>query len=155
MPLPRLRGRGWGGGKGAKSIHQNYTPPFYGGETKHPLPTFGSKGPASIHPFPVPLPVRITKSLQSKIEEMLLASGIRVRYEKGNFRGGYCHLQDEQLVVINKFFPFESRVNLLIDLAAQLPLNPNALDDDQRKLLEQIRQEAVRRSQANLFTSEQ
>ena len=42
------------------------------------------------------------EELLLKIEEALEEIGLRIRYEKGNFDGGYCILRDENIVVVNK-----------------------------------------------------
>ena len=41
-----------------------------------------------------------------------------VRFEKGNFKSGYCILADKKVVIINKFHDIDSRVeNLLLILS--------------------------------------
>ena len=39
--------------------------------------------------------------------------GIKVRYEKGDFEGGYCILKSERTVVINKKLPPSKRLSVL------------------------------------------
>jgi hypothetical protein len=36
-----------------------------------------------------------------------------VRFEKGNFKSGYCILADKKVVIINKFHDIDSRVENL------------------------------------------
>lgn len=36
-----------------------------------------------------------------------------VRFEKGNFKSGYCILADKKVVIINKFHDIDSRVETL------------------------------------------
>jgi hypothetical protein len=40
--------------------------------------------------------------LVAELEELAGALGLRVRYEKGDFEGGYCILKDEKTLVVNK-----------------------------------------------------
>ena len=36
------------------------------------------------------------------LEELAAEMGMRIRYEKGDFDGGYCILKDQQIIVVNK-----------------------------------------------------
>lgn len=53
------------------------------------------------------------KQLLSELEEVAEKLGFRVRYEKGNFEGGYCILRDSKLLVINTRNETEKRINTL------------------------------------------
>ena len=53
----------------------------------------------------------------------------KVRYEKGNFKSGYCILETKKVVVINKFTPLESRINSLAEIISNLGLS----DKNQRE----------------------
>lgn len=63
-----------------------------------------------------------------------------VRYEKGRFQSGYCILQDKKVVVVNKFFETEARINALIDILQQIEVDISQLDEKQLKLFEQLSQ---------------
>ncbi|HNE49879.1 MAG TPA: hypothetical protein PKM51_08070 [Chitinophagales bacterium] len=63
-----------------------------------------------------------------------------VRYEKGRFQSGYCILQDKRVVVINKFYETEARINALIEILSQIELDLSLLDEKQLKLYEQLAQ---------------
>ena len=62
-----------------------------------------------------------------KIERVAEESGYVIRYERGTFQSGYCILQEKKVIVINKFFQAEGRINTLIDLMPQLEINFDAL----------------------------
>ncbi len=83
--------------------------------------------------------MRLTPTLLGKLEDLLETAGYRVRYEKGSFRGGACLLQDQQLIVVNKFFPLEGRINTLLEVIAGLPLTAVTFHPEQNRLLEQVR----------------
>ena len=36
------------------------------------------------------------------LEELVRQRGIHLRYEKGDFEGGYCILKEQQILVVNK-----------------------------------------------------
>jgi hypothetical protein len=48
-------------------------------------------------------------------------------------------LEKQKIIVINKFYPYESQVNTLLDLMANLELNMQELDDDQLQFVKQVR----------------
>jgi hypothetical protein len=66
-----------------------------------------------------------------------------IRYEKGRFQSGYCILQDKRVVVINKFFETEARINALIDILQQIEVDVSLLDEKQLKLFEQLSQQRL------------
>ncbi|MFI5250856.1 MAG: hypothetical protein ACHQQQ_00365 [Bacteroidota bacterium] len=37
-----------------------------------------------------------------ELEEIVRQLGIQIRYEKGDFDGGYCILKDQKVLVVNK-----------------------------------------------------
>lgn len=61
----------------------------------------------------------MTKNLPQylkKLEDTLFESGYEVRYEKGNFKSGYCILEAKKLVMVNKFSAIETRINSLMEI---------------------------------------
>lgn len=84
--------------------------------------------------------MRATKANLDKLESLLVELGYHVRYEKGNFRGGYCLLEDRKLVMVNKFFPLESRMSTLADVLLSLKLTAGTLSQEQLKLLGTVQQ---------------
>ncbi len=38
----------------------------------------------------------------SELETVARDMGVHIRYEKGDFDGGYCLLRDERIIVVNK-----------------------------------------------------
>lgn len=86
---------------------------------------------------------RLTKGFLSKIEDLVSEGGYVVRYERGNFKSGYCILKENRLVLINNFLPLEDRINTMMDLAVTLNLEEAKLSEKSRKLLSEIRAEKV------------
>ena len=93
--------------------------------------------------------MKANKKNQGILESILRNAGFKLRYEKGNFRGGYCLLEQQQTIVINKFYPLESQVNTLVELVSRLPIEPEVLDEEQLKVFRQVR---GNNSQMPLFT---
>lgn len=85
--------------------------------------------------------MKITKGLHSKLEELFKALDFKVRYERGSFKSGYCLIEQQRVIVINKFFPMEAKVNTLVEILRSFEeLDTSALTSDQRKLVTKLRQ---------------
>ena len=82
--------------------------------------------------------MKYTQHNLDKIEKIAEDSGYVIRYERGTFQTGYCILQDRKVIVINKFFQTEGRINTLIDLLPQLEINFDALTLESQKLYEEL-----------------
>ena len=84
------------------------------------------------------LQMKYTQHILDKIEKIVEETGYVIRYERGTFQSGYCILQDKKVVVLNKFFQTEGRINTLIDLMPQLDINFDALTHESQKMYEEI-----------------
>lgn len=73
-----------------------------------------------------------------KIEELFRETGYDIRYERGQFKSGCCVLQDRKVVVINRYYPLEARMNSMIELILSLEIDPAVLSDSSREVKEQI-----------------
>lgn len=51
-----------------------------------------------------------------ELEDLASEMGMKIRYEKGDFDGGYCILKDQQIIVVNKKL-HPSRKSVVIALA--------------------------------------
>jgi hypothetical protein len=79
-----------------------------------------------------------SKAYLSKLEDLVSEGGFIVRYERGNFKSGYCVLKENKLILINNFLPLEGRINCMLDLVRSLPLDEEALSDKNRRLRNEI-----------------
>ena len=82
--------------------------------------------------------MKYTQHQLDKIERIAEESGYVIRYERGTFQSGYCILQDKKVVVLNKFFQTEGRINTLIDLMPQLNINFDALTLESQKMYDEV-----------------
>ena len=82
--------------------------------------------------------MKYTQSTLDKLEAIPEQAGYVLRYERGTFQSGYCILQERKVVVLNKFFQTEGRINTLIDLLPQLDINFDALTLESQKLYEEV-----------------
>lgn len=82
--------------------------------------------------------MKYTQHNLNKIEKVAEESGYVIRYERGTFQSGYCILQDKKVIVINKFFQTEGRINALTDLMPNLDINFDALTLESQKVYEEV-----------------
>jgi hypothetical protein len=73
--------------------------------------------------------IKYTKNFLDKLENLFAASEYILRYEKGNFKSGYCVLKENKVVIVNKYFPLEGKINALIDILNELNFNPQDLKE--------------------------
>ena len=72
--------------------------------------------------------LKYTKSTLSKLENIFKQCEYKVRYEKGQFKSGYCLLHEKKIVVVNKFFDVKGRIDSLIDILIQLNVIENSIE---------------------------
>lgn len=87
--------------------------------------------------------MKFTQATLDKIERIVEEAGYVIRYERGNFQSGYCILQAKKVVVLNKFFQIEGRINTLIDLLPQLAVNIDSLTHESQKLYLELMEPAT------------
>lgn len=78
--------------------------------------------------------LKYTANTLKKIEQLLEESRMRIRYEKGSFSSGYCLLENRKIAVINKFLNLEGRINALVEIVNQIPVQTEELSEEMRKL---------------------
>lgn len=79
--------------------------------------------------------IKYTKHFLNKLEDLFAESDYVLRYEKGNFKSGYCILKDTKIAIINKYYPLEGKINCLVDIIKLVDLNIEELSDKNRKFL--------------------
>ncbi|WP_297336323.1 hypothetical protein [Algoriphagus sp.] len=85
--------------------------------------------------------IRFTKHFLDKLENLFAASDYILRYEKGNFKSGYCVLKETKIVIVNKYFPLEGKINALIDILSELQFNPQDFDKkSDQEFLKELKQ---------------
>ena len=82
---------------------------------------------------------RYTKHFLKKMEDLFSELAYVVRYEKGNFQSGYCLVENRNIVVINKFYDTESRINVLLEILASIEVDTEKLDEKWAKFYRELR----------------
>jgi hypothetical protein len=81
--------------------------------------------------------MKYTQTTLTKLEAVLGESGYVLRYERGTFQSGWCVLEAKKVVVLNKFLNVEGRINTLLELIPQLPIDCDKLTLESQKLYEE------------------
>jgi hypothetical protein len=85
--------------------------------------------------------IKYTKHFLDKLENLFTETDFMLRYEKGNFKSGYCVLNESKIVIVNKYFPLEGKINALVDILIELNFNPqDFMNKSNQDFLKEIRQ---------------
>lgn len=77
-----------------------------------------------------------SEQLLKELELLASHSGITIRYEKGDFEGGYCILKDERLIVVNKKLPPGKKSTVLAYGLAEIGIDQEYLKQEVREFIE-------------------
>jgi hypothetical protein len=87
--------------------------------------------------------IKYTNQFLTKLEDLVAESDYILRYEKGNFKSGYCLLKEQKIMIVNKFFTTEGKINALLDILRNLPLDTTRFTEKSLKLYEELSQAEV------------
>ncbi len=79
--------------------------------------------------------LKITPGNLKRLESIFKSNDYLIRYERGHFNSGYCILQDKKVIVVNKFYDTEARINCLIDILQELKINSSLFADEKLERL--------------------
>ena len=84
--------------------------------------------------------IKYTRHFLNKLEDIFSETDYILRYEKGNFKSGYCILNDSKVAVINKYYTQEGKINCLVDILKQIEVNTDNLTEKNRDLYLELTQ---------------
>lgn len=87
--------------------------------------------------------IKYTNQFLLKLEEMIGESDYILRYEKGNFKSGYCVLKDQKIMIVNKFYTTEGKINALLDIVKITDLDTSKFSEKSQKLFDELQQTPV------------
>ena len=77
---------------------------------------------------------KLLQDLRQIAQEM----GAKVRFERGDFKGGYCILKDDRTIVINKLSTLQRKVITLTNALKDLGVDDKYLTPKIREVIEEI-----------------
>lgn len=84
--------------------------------------------------------IKYSTAYLTKLEDLISESDYILRYEKGNFKSGYCLLKDQKIMIVNKFYTTEGKINALLDILKIITLNTARFTEKSLKLYEELTQ---------------
>lgn len=80
-----------------------------------------------------------TNAILKKIETVFKQLHYTIRYEKGTFQSGYCLVKDKQVLVMNKFYTTEARIQCFIEILNEIQVDETLLDEEHKEFYNQIK----------------
>ncbi len=72
------------------------------------------------------------------LKKLVSEMGARVRFERGDFLGGYCILKDDKVIVINKLSTTQRKVMILAAALKELGVDDIYLPPKLREFIEEM-----------------
>ena len=88
--------------------------------------------------WPKKINLKYSKSNLEKLELLFKELEYNVRYEKGNFNSGYCVVEHKKIVVVNRFYDIEGRINILLDILSTLSIDEASLTEKSQQFFRQV-----------------
>jgi hypothetical protein len=85
-----------------------------------------------------------TPAYLKKLEQLLKEGGLKLRYEKGSFKSGYCLLEAQQVVVVNKFYTTDTKIQTLTELIQNLSLQQELLSPESKRIYSELQQTEIK-----------
>ena len=82
--------------------------------------------------------IKYTTSFLTKLEDLIAESDYILRYEKGQFKSGYCLLKDQKIIIINKFYTTEGKINTLLEILRTVELDKTNFTEKSLSLFAQL-----------------
>ena len=82
--------------------------------------------------------IKYNRNNLKKLESIFELSGFIIRYERGTFNSGYCMVENNNIIVINKFFDIEGRINTLLEIEQNITIQEDNLDEKSLEFYQKI-----------------
>lgn len=83
--------------------------------------------------------IKYNQKFLEQIENIFSTIEYQVRYEKGNFHAGYCLLIGQKIIVVNKYFTLEGRINALIDILKKIDIPQEVIEQPENDWLKALK----------------
>jgi hypothetical protein len=87
--------------------------------------------------------VKYTATYLSRLEDIFKEASYRIRYEKGTFKSGSCLIEENRVIVINKFASLDNKINFLIEALKSQAIEEERLTDKSRNFYQELKQTAL------------
>jgi hypothetical protein len=84
--------------------------------------------------------IKYSKQFLHKLEDLMAETDYILRYEKGNFKSGYCILNTKKVAIVNKYFTHEGKINCLIEIIKSIDVEKSELSEKNQNLYFELSQ---------------
>ena len=84
--------------------------------------------------------MKYSRHLLNKLEDLIAETDYILRYERGNFNSGWCVLKDTKIIIVNKFFATDGKINCLLDIIKSVDIDTSQLSEKNKKLFRELAQ---------------
>ena len=84
--------------------------------------------------------MKYSRHLLNKLEDLIAETDYILRYERGNFNSGWCVLKDTKIIIVNKFFATDGKINCLLDIIKSVNIDTSQLSEKNKKIFRELAQ---------------
>lgn len=84
--------------------------------------------------------MKFTIGVLKKVETIFEENGYAIRYEKGSFNPDFCILEQKKVVIVNKYFTTEAKVNSLVVILTKIKIDKQKMTEDSIHLYDKLSQ---------------
>ncbi len=78
------------------------------------------------------------ETILQNLKQIAQELGAKVRFERGDFKGGYCIIKEDKTIVINKLSTLQKKVMILTSALKDLGVDEKYLPPRIREIIEEI-----------------
>ena len=82
--------------------------------------------------------LKYNRNTLQRIERLLEDQEFIIRYEKGNFKSGYCLVENKKVIVINKYFDVQARITCFLDIVSQIDIRPGLFSESSKRYFNKL-----------------
>ncbi len=79
---------------------------------------------------------RKPEAILEELENFVRGLGLILRYERGDFEGGYCVLKEQKMIVINKLANTQKRISLLAQSIVEIGVDESLMPENVKSIIE-------------------
>jgi hypothetical protein len=76
-------------------------------------------------------------AILTELIELAEQIGYRIRYERGDFNGGYCLLKEQRLIIVNKKFEPKRKITILAKTLSEIGIENIYIKPALREIIEE------------------
>ncbi len=82
--------------------------------------------------------IKATNNNLKLLEGIFKQGGYQVRYEKGNFKSGYCIIKQQRVIVVNQYYPLEGKISCLTEILQSVDWQFEGLGEKEEQLYQAL-----------------